>query len=100
MDLLFTRDMVDHFADSLTVMSRVASMSAWHSVRLSNRLRWNDRQRAVLIDKLGDAANVAAGGLLVGQLLGASSLAAAASGLGVWAVLLALCMFLARGGSK
>ena len=61
-------------------------------------LHLNDRQRSVLIDKLADAANVAAGGLLFGQAIGGQvfSVGFALAGAGAWFMLLALSMFLAR----
>jgi hypothetical protein len=61
-------------------------------------IRLSERQRAVLVDKSADAANLAAGAMLFGQaVVGQSfSLALAAGGLAAWAVLIGWSMFLAR----
>ena len=49
-------------------------------------LDWNSRQRALVADKLFDAANVAAGGMLFGQFLAERpfSIALAVIGVIVW----------------
>ena len=56
-------------------------------------------QRAVLIDKVPDLANVAAGALIFGQLLGERkfSLSTALTGIGIWLVLVGWAVALARG---
>lgn len=61
-------------------------------------LHLNDRQRAALIDKVGDAANVAAGGMLFGQAIGGQlfSVGFALAGVGAWLALMALSMLLAK----
>ena len=58
----------------------------------------NERQRSVLIEKLPDTANVAAGGMLFGQAISGQpfSTAAAIAGLAVWAGILGYPVFLAR----
>ena len=57
----------------------------------------NDAQRALLADKLCDAANLAAGALFFGQFLGGRpfSLTLALSGLGSWVGLFAWAVVLA-----
>ena len=61
-------------------------------------LELKPRQRDVLIDKLPDVANLAAGGLVFGQLLGERpfSLRVAFLGVGVWLFVMAYCLFLGR----
>ena len=61
-------------------------------------LESRERQRAVLIDKAPDLANVAAGALIFGQLLGERpiSLVIALAGMSLRHVLTGIAMFLAR----
>ena len=61
-------------------------------------LEWNKEQRRVLIDKLADAANVAAGGLLFGQFLSDRpfSTVTALCGIGAWVLLMGWSLHLAR----
>ncbi len=61
-------------------------------------LELNREQRRVLVDKLPDAANVAAGALVFGQLLSDHpfSLGLAALGVALWALLFACSVALAR----
>jgi len=61
-------------------------------------VRFNDRQRGVLIDKLPDTANVVLAGLLFGQALSGRIVAVALASVGIvgWAALVAWSMFLAR----
>ena len=56
------------------------------------------RQRAVLIEKLPDIANVAAGALVFGQFLGdrPSSPALALYGVGIWSALMGFALLLAN----
>lgn len=56
------------------------------------------RQREVLIEKLPDMANIAAGGLVFGQFLGERpcSLALALFGITCWAAMLGLALFFAK----
>ena len=58
----------------------------------------NDGQRALLADKLSDAANLAAGALFFGQFVGSRpfSLTLALCGLGSWVGLFAWAVVLAR----
>lgn len=62
-------------------------------------LELNRAQRGVLSDKLPDAANVAAGGLIFGQILADRpfSPVLAVIGLGIWAVCIAVALLLAKG---
>ena len=64
-------------------------------------LELNRHQRAVLADKLPDIANVAAGALVFGQLLGERTFSfwLAAGGLALWAFLLA-CSVVLTGGNE
>ena len=57
----------------------------------------NDAQRALLVDKVPDVANLAAGALFFGQFLGDRpfSLTMALWGLGVWIALMAFTIGLA-----
>jgi hypothetical protein len=61
-------------------------------------LELNERQRAVLIDKLPDAANLAAGALVFGQFLSDRpvSLAVEVAGIGLWLVFTGVAVGLAR----
>lgn len=61
-------------------------------------LELNREQRAVLADKLPDAASVAAGALVFGQFLGDRpfSPGLALVGIGVWASLIVFSLALAR----
>lgn len=61
-------------------------------------LELRTKQRAVLVDKLSDAANVAAGALVFGQFLGEHffSWRVALAGIGVWLVLIGFAIALAR----
>jgi hypothetical protein len=61
-------------------------------------LELRERQRAVLIDKVPDLANVAAGALIFGQLLNERPISPviAVTGLGVWVVLAGFALALAR----
>ena len=64
-------------------------------------LRWNERQRDVLVDKLADAANIAAAGLLFGQTLGgAFTTFAVLASLAAWTILMGCSMYLARRGRR
>ena len=58
----------------------------------------NRAQRAVLVDKLPDAANLGVGALFFGQFLGerAYSLALMALGIGIWVVLMVCAVALAQ----
>ena len=64
-------------------------------------LELTNRQREMLVDKLPDAANVAAGALFFGQFLGerSFSLSLAALGVGLW-VFLTFCSFALAGGKQ
>lgn len=59
-------------------------------------------QRDMLVDKLPDAANLAAGALFFGQFLGDRpfSLILAMSGIAAWAVLIVWALVLAGGKSE
>jgi len=61
-------------------------------------LSLDDRQRAVLADKLPDAANLAIGALFFGQFLSdrSFSLALALFGSGAWLTLFSLAIVLSR----
>lgn len=61
-------------------------------------LQLRERQRAVLIEKLPDLANVAAGALIFGQFLGERPISPVIglTGLGLWFVLTGFAMVLAR----
>jgi hypothetical protein len=61
-------------------------------------LKLRRRQRDVLIDKLPDVGNLAAGALVFGQLLGDRpfSLAVAVFGFGLWLLLIASSLYLGR----
>ena len=65
----------------------------------STMLRLSTEQRRLLADKLGDAANIAAGAMIFGQFLGDRriSLAAAALGFAIWLGLTAWALSLERG---
>lgn len=80
------------------LFARTMMISRVRSQRHLTMLRWNDQQRAVLIDKLADVANVAAGGLLFGQFLSNRffSIIAASCGVAVWVLLMSGSMYLAR----
>ena len=54
-------------------------------------LRFSEQQRAVLADKIGDAANLAAGALVFSQFLNGQEFSLAALGLGggLWLLLVA-----------
>jgi len=58
-------------------------------------------QRAMLVDKLPDIANIAAGGMVFGQFLAANPLSVVAMlcGAGIWAFLL-WCSFALAGGAE
>jgi hypothetical protein len=60
-------------------------------------LRLKPSQRAVLADKLPDAANVVAAGLIVGQAVSGRpfSLALAVWGIALWATLMIIAVLLA-----
>ena len=60
------------------------------------------RQRAVLIGKLPDIANVAAGALVFGQFLGDRpySPALAVYGVGIWSALIGFALLLAMENNK
>ena len=62
----------------------------------------SSRQRAVLVEKLPDIANVAAGALVFGQFLGDRpySLALALYGVGIWSALMGFVLLLAMENSK
>ena len=62
----------------------------------------NRAQRAVLVDKVPDVANVAIGALSFGQFLGDRpfSVALALCGIAMWVVLMAWAIALANGGNK
>ena len=64
-------------------------------------LRLNPAQRRVLVDKLPDAANLAAGALFFGQFLSERpfSLTLAVSGIGAWIALMAYAIALASEGN-
>ena len=65
-------------------------------------LKLNRFQRAVLIDKLPDAANVGLGALLFGQFLGQRefSIVQAALGIAIWLFLLACAVALGAKGDS
>jgi hypothetical protein len=65
-------------------------------------LVFGERQRAVWIDTLSQAANVAAGGMLFGQFVSERpfSWSLACAGIGAWIVLLLWSTFLARNRVK
>ena len=72
--------------------------------RMRTMLRWTEKQRDLVADKLADLANVAAGAMVFGQLLTQqqfswASLAVAAVGLLVWALLALVVVVLSRGGT-
>ena len=58
-------------------------------------------QRAMLVDKLPDIANIAAGGMVFGQFLAANPLSVVVMlcGAGIWAFLL-WCSFALAGGAE
>ncbi len=62
----------------------------------------SSRQRAVLVEKLPDIANVAAGALVFGQFLGDQpySPALALYGVGIWSALMGFVLLLAMENSK
>lgn len=66
--------------------------------RPTTMVELNKAQRAVLVDKLPDVADVAAGALVFGQFLGEHvfSLTLALSGAGIWVVLTVFAIALAR----
>jgi hypothetical protein len=47
-------------------------------------LDWNPRQRALIADKLFDAGNIAAGGMLFGQFVSDRPFSFALAVVGVW----------------
>lgn len=61
-------------------------------------LKLTTRQRAVLVEKLPDVANVAAGAMIFGQLLAGQdfSLVAALEGTAFWLVFMGVTLALAR----
>lgn len=61
-------------------------------------IRFSEGQRNVLVDKVPDVANVAAGALVFGQFLGGQgfSLRMAAFGAVIWVVLVSWSLFLTR----
>ena len=63
-------------------------------------VRFSQKQRALLLDKLADAANLALGALVFGQFLGDGpfSFGVATFGLTAWAALLGWALFFGRGG--
>lgn len=65
-------------------------------------LRLNEAQRHVVIDKIPDLANLAAGAMVFGQFLADEpfSGSVAAGGLVVWAFLIACSVVLARGADQ
>jgi hypothetical protein len=65
---------------------------------LGTMLHLSDDQRRMLIDKVPDVANVAAGALVFGQILAGQrfSLPLAAVGTAIWIVLVGWSFFLAR----
>ena len=64
----------------------------------STMLDLSSDQRKLLLDKVPDVANVAAGALIFGQFLGPQrfSLVIAIVGAGVWSVLIGLMLFLGK----
>jgi hypothetical protein len=65
-------------------------------------LRLKQSQRAVLADKLPDAANVVAAGLVVGQAVSGKPFSSALAfwGMALWATLMITAVFLAPEGSN
>ena len=65
-------------------------------------VRLSTRQRTVLVDKLPDIPNVAAGALVFGQFLGDQeySLALALYGVGTWSALMGFTLLLAKGSGR
>jgi hypothetical protein len=61
-------------------------------------LELRTKQRAVLIDKLPDVANIGAGALVFGQVLGDQPFSArlALFGVGMWLLLITFALILAR----
>ena len=61
-------------------------------------LELNREQRRVLTDKLPDGANIAAGALVFGQFLSSQTFSplAALTGAGMWVILLAVALLLAK----
>ena len=59
-------------------------------------LRWTDRRRAILAEKLGDLANLAIAALVFGQALGpdAFSLVVGLTGAAIWSVFMTVAFFL------
>jgi len=82
-------------------------LADWRIVRsFSNKtremtmLRLTRGQRVMLADKVLDVANVAAGALVFGQLLGDQfSIALAIAGIGSW-IVLAICAVALAGGEE
>jgi hypothetical protein len=62
-------------------------------------VKWSERQRELLIEKLADAANLAVAGLLFVQFVSDQtfSFSAAVAGIVVWAGLLGWSLFLSKG---
>ena len=72
-----------------------------NGLREMTMLRLTPGQRTMLADKLLDAANVAAGALVFGQLLGDMfSIALAVAGVGLWIVLGFCALALAGRGER
>ena len=65
-------------------------------------VRLSTRQRTVLVDKLPDIPNVAAGALVFGQFLGDQeySLALSLYGVGTWSALMGFTLLLAKGSGR
>ena len=61
-------------------------------------LELNREQRRMLADKLPDVANIAAGALVFGQYLSSQAFSprAALAGAGIWVILLAVALLLAK----
>jgi hypothetical protein len=73
-----------------------------HCRRTVTMLLFDDGQRALLADKLPDAANLAAGALFFGQFLSDRpfSLGMAIAGIASWAALVSWGLVLARRGDS
>jgi hypothetical protein len=67
-------------------------------MRNTTMLDWNSRQRALLADKLFDAGNVAAGGMVFGQFVAERpfSILLAVIGLVIWLTALTVSLVLER----
>jgi hypothetical protein len=93
-----------HFLESARAGTLYECHVRWHGSRCiapeMTMVRFSQKQRAMLLDKLADAANLALGALVFGQFLGDRpfSFGVAAFGLTAWFALLGWALVLGRGG--